>query len=58
MVVVFRFDYSDRLSVVEVKHIVGELRFTASHDISTDIDVLETMLKQDGLIDSGMKGNK
>ena len=24
-------------------------------DISTDIDVLETMLRQDGLIDSGIK---
>jgi len=27
-------------------------------DISTDIDVLETMLKQDGLIDSGIKEKK
>lgn len=27
-------------------------------DISTDIDVLETLLKQDGLIDSGMRGSK
>lgn len=27
-------------------------------DISTDIDVLETMLRQDGLIDSGIKGEK
>jgi len=24
-------------------------------DISTDIDVMETMLRQDGLIDSGMQ---
>ena len=24
-------------------------------DLSTDIDVMETMLRQDGLIDSGMK---
>ena len=27
-------------------------------DISTDIDVMETMLKQDGLIDSGLKGEQ
>ena len=27
-------------------------------DISTDIDVLETMLRQDGLVDSGLKGNQ
>ena len=27
-------------------------------DISTDIDVMETMLRQDGLIDGGVKGQK
>ena len=27
-------------------------------DVTTDIDVLETMLKQDGLIDSGLHDNK
>ena len=27
-------------------------------DLSTDIDVMETMLKQDGLIDSGIKGTQ
>ena len=27
-------------------------------DLSTDIDVMETMLKQDGLIDSGIKGEQ
>ncbi|MBR5111641.1 MAG: 5-bromo-4-chloroindolyl phosphate hydrolysis family protein [Clostridia bacterium] len=27
-------------------------------DISTDIDVMETMLKQDGLIENGVKGQK
>ena len=27
-------------------------------DLSTDIDVMEAMLKQDGLVESGLKGDK
>jgi len=38
MIIILCFDYGDRLSVVEVKHIVGKLRLTASHDISSDVD--------------------
>ena len=38
MVVVFGFNNGNRLSVVEVKHIVGKLRLAASHDISSDVD--------------------
>ena len=38
MVVVFGFNNGNRLSVVEVKHIVGKLRLAANHDIATDID--------------------
>ena len=38
MIIILCFDYGDRLSVVEVKHIVGKLRLTTSNDIATNVD--------------------
>ena len=38
MIIILCFDYSDGLPVIEVKHIVGKLRLTASHNIFSDVD--------------------
>ena len=38
MIIILCLNYSDGLSVVEKKHIVGKLRLAASYNISSDID--------------------
>ena len=38
MIIILCFNYGNWLPIVEIKHIVGKFRLTASHNIAADVD--------------------